>query len=326
MKKNISKHKEPVPIFFAVDDRYAPYLAVALSSLTENASPNFDYKVYVLIDKLSEENRLKLKREERKNLSIEFVDVKAKLDSVGRLLHLRDYYTQTTYYRFFIPDLFPQYKRGIYLDCDILVLSDISRLHTMDLGTNLLGAVTDEVITRIEVFGNYAEKVLGVPRHEYFNAGILVMNLEEMRKCDIENKFVDMIGKIRFSVAQDQDYLNVLCHGRIKYLPLGWNKTAFPDAIRNSELHIIHFKINWKPWHYDGVALGDEFWDYAARTDYYEDILTVKDTYTEADCARDAQQYENLVSLALSETEAAEGKYVDGYPVDLFAITEAYAV
>ena len=326
MKKTTIKNKEAVPIFFAVDDRYAPYLAVALSSLTENASPNFEYRVYVLIDRLSEENRQKLKREERKNLSIEFVDVKAKLDSVGRLLHLRDYYTQTTYYRFFIPDLFPQYKRGIYLDCDILVLGDISRLHTTDLGTNLLCAVQEEVMNRIDVFGKYVEAVLGTPREKYFNAGILVMNLEEMRKCNIEQKFVDLIQKVCFKVTQDQDYLNVLCHGRIKYLPLGWNKTAFPDAVRNSELHIIHFKINWKPWHYDGVSLGDEFWEYASRTEYYEEILAIKDSYTEADCARDSQQYANLVALAISETEAADGKYEEGFPVDFFAIPSPCAV
>lgn len=326
MKKMILKHKEPVPIFFAVDDRYAPYLAVALNSLSDNASPTFDYKVYVLIDKLSDENRRRLKTEERKNLSIEFVDVKAKLDSIGRLLHLRDYYTKTTYYRFFIPDLFPEYKRGIYLDCDILVLGDISRMYTIELGSNLLGAVTDEVITNIDVFGNYAEQVLGVTRQKYFNAGILAMNLEEMRRCDIENKFVDIISKVRFSVAQDQDYLNVLCHGRIKYLTLGWNKTAFPDTVRNSELHIIHFKINWKPWHYDGVALEKEFWDYASRTAYYEDILCEKASYTEADRARDAQQYANLVALAISETELADGKYKQGLPVDFFAIPEVCAV
>ena len=108
--------KPIIPIFFAVDDNYAPYLAVAMRSLIDNASPDHQYNIHILIDKLNEENTVNLCGMANDHVHVETVNVTSKLDELGDMLHLRDYYTKTTYYRFFIPALFPQYDRGIYLD------------------------------------------------------------------------------------------------------------------------------------------------------------------------------------------------------------------
>jgi lipopolysaccharide biosynthesis glycosyltransferase len=294
-----------IPIFFAVDDNYAPYLAVSMRSLIDNASPDYQYNIYILIDKLNEFNTTVLCNMATDNVSVETINVTKKLDALGDMLHLRDYYTKTTYYRFFIPALFPQYDRGLYLDCDIVVKGDISQLYNVSLGNNILAAAPEEVMLMVDVFGTYVEAVLEVPRNEYFSAGILVMNLEKMRRVALEEQFVDILGRRTFRVTQDQDYLNVLCRGDFLMLDSGWNKTACYDAPVDTPVNIIHYKINWKPWHYRGVRFEDDFWYYAEMTPYADMLYAMRDSYSAAQSANDQLQYENLVAQALSDTAKA---------------------
>ena len=297
--------KPMIPIFFAVDDNYAPYLAVSMRSLIDNASPDYQYNIYILIDKLNDFNTTVLCNMATDSVSVETINVTKKLDALGDMLHLRDYYTKTTYYRFFIPALFPQYERGLYLDCDIVVKGDISQLYNVPLGDNILAAAPEEVMLMVDVFGTYVEAVLEVPRNEYFSAGILVMNLEKMRRVALEEQFVDILGRRTFRVTQDQDYLNVLCRGDFLMLDSGWNKTACYDAPVDTPVNIIHYKINWKPWHYRGVRFEDDFWYYAEMTPYADMLYAMRDSYSAAQSANDQLQYENLVAQALSDTAKA---------------------
>ena len=298
--------RNTIPVFFAVDDIYAPYLAVALRSITENAKGSENIIAYILIEELSQTNRDKLLSLECEKLSIEFVPVSEKLQTMGVSLHLRDYYTAATYYRFFIPEMFPEYDKGLYLDCDITVTGDIAELFNTELGDNLIGAVTDEVITDIPIFTDYAQQFLGVEKQNYFNAGILVMNLKELRRINIEKALASLMERYEFTVAQDQDYLNILCSGRTKYLDQKWNKTAFPGCDRKKVPAIVHFKINWKPWHYKNVAFEEYFWRYAEKTPYYNQLLKQREKYSERERKRDASQYEGLKALAESEIKKAQ--------------------
>ena len=61
-----------IPIFFATDDNYVPYLAVAIKSLADNAHPKFNYIIHVLNTGLSKQNITKLKSFETSFLKIEF--------------------------------------------------------------------------------------------------------------------------------------------------------------------------------------------------------------------------------------------------------------
>ena len=298
-----TQQRKTVPIFFAVDDNYAPYLAVALESLKDNASDKYFYDINVLIEKISDRNRNVIEGMQEENIRITFCDVTEKVRSLCERLHLRDYYTRATYYRFFIPNMFPQYDKGLYLDCDIAITRDVADMYNTSLGNNLVGAISDEVITDIEIFGNYSEAVLGVPRNKYFNAGILVMNLHEMRKMRIEEVFASLLSVKTYSVAQDQDYLNVICYVKVKMLNILWNKTPMPYSDPNKIPYIAHYKINFKPWKYDGILYGDLFWKYAKRTPFYAELLAAKNNYTDGEKKRDDDQYNALEALAKKETE-----------------------
>lgn len=290
-----------VPIVFAVDDNYAPYLAVTLESIVAHASQNNYYSVYVLNSNLSEHIKNKLRVYQSNNMKIDFVNVTNNLDAISSKLYLRDYYTNTTYYRFFIPALFPQYDKVLYLDCDIIVLDDIANLYNTHLGRKYLGAVSEEVMTSIDVFGEYVEKGLDINRYKYFNAGILVMNLKALRNNFIEDKFIELLSHFKFEVTQDQDYLNVLCKGKVKLLNLGWNKTPINiQDFKNKNLKLVHYKMSWKPWCYDGVLYGDYFWEYAKNTNFYDYILEYKNNYNDDKKQKDKNSYERLKNLAIN--------------------------
>ena len=168
-----------IPVFFALDDAYIPFMAVTLQSIVENSSKANNYAIKILCTKVAEENKAKIRKYEKENIRIEFVDLNKQVDEIKNKLYTRNYYSNTTYYRMFIPELYPQYDKAIYIDSDTVVLTDIANLYNEDIGTNLLGAVPDGAVQAIDVFKEYVEKVIGVVDYNnYFNAGVLLMNLE----------------------------------------------------------------------------------------------------------------------------------------------------
>ena len=298
--------KEIIPIFFAVDDNYSKFLCVSLRSLIENSSDEYEYDVNVLIEEISDSNKADILAMQTENVRVKFVTVTEKLRAICKKLHMRDYYTKATYYRFFIPELFPTYGKGLYLDCDIVLNADAAELYHTELGNNYLAAIPEEFITDVEVFGLYSEKVLGVPRQVYFNAGILVMNLDVMRREGLKEQFAALLEKVTYRVAQDQDYLNVICYGKTVILNKTWNRTPMPYADLAEIPKIAHYKINFKPWKFDGIPYGEYFWKYAKNTDHYEELLDGKNNYSEENKLRDQKQYEALVRLTLSEIDEKE--------------------
>lgn len=282
MSQIIKNEKPVIPIFFASDDNYVPFLAVSIKSLLDNASKDYYYNIYILTEGISRANEERLKRYETENSEIVFVDLSSNIAKIRDRLSstLRDYYTESIFYRIFIAALYPEYSKAIYLDCDIVVLGDISEFYNIDLGDNILGAITDDVIATNEDFRNYAKYGIGVDYTKYFNSGVLVMNLDEYRKEKIQQRFVYLLIKHNFeTAAPDQDYLNVLCYDKVRYIDKSWDKMPVGDDY-DGALNLIHYNNFRKPWYYDDVPYGEYFWEYAKKTDYYEDILKIKSEFT----------------------------------------------
>ena len=301
----MSKYLKEIPIFFAVDDGYIPFLSVAISSLIENSSKEYKYTIRVLYTHVTEENKQKIKEYQCENVSIEFIDLSSYISKIKDKLYTRDYFSATTYYRLFLPELYPQYDKVLYLDSDIVVLGDISELYNTDLQDNLIAAAPDDVIQQIEVFKEYSELVVGVADYKtYFNAGILLMNLKALREFKFEEKFIYLLGTVKFSVAQDQDYLNRLCKGRVKLLSKNWNRMPVGGDVDNREkLRLIHYNLAFKPWHFENIVFQEYFWKYAKNTEFYDKILEIKENYSEEDKKRDSEGDKRLRALAKKENE-----------------------
>ena len=300
MKENLNT----IPIFFTVDDKYVPFLAVALQSLIENSSEKNYYLIKILYTSITEENQEKIKKYEKGNVNIEFVDLNYYINKIKNKLYTRDYYSVTTYFRLFIPNLYPQYNKALYLDCDIVLLADVAELYNIDMGDNLVAAAPDDVIQKIEVFQEYVEKVVGVADYRnYFNAGVLLMNLDELRKFDFQEKFLYSLEKIKFAVAQDQDYLNRLCKGRVKIISNVWDKMPISNDTDTNDLKLIHYNLAFKPWHFEDILYKEYFWKYAKKTEFFDEIIKIRDNYTEEDRFNDKEGDKKLRKLAQKESD-----------------------
>ena len=160
--KGVHKMNREIPVFFTIDNSYAPYLAVALNSAIKNANPDRKYKAIILHEGLTQENIDKIKAFETDNFKIDIQTMQANFESLDDRMSNRlrcDYFTLTIYFRLFIPELYPQYDKALYLDGDIVILSDIADLYNIDIGDNLVGGATDEVIQSSEAFKEYCIKL-----------------------------------------------------------------------------------------------------------------------------------------------------------------------
>ena len=287
--------KKTVPVFFACNDAYAPYLDVAVISLISHTSKENDYRITILKNDVSEKNQAILKRHETENVSIEFFDVEDLLRPVKEKLPEMFYFSVAAYFRFFIETAFPQYDKVIYLDSDVILLSDIADLYDTDLGDDLVGAVYEQNTDRASMFTEYVENIIGIPRDTYFNSGVMVMNLKKIREYQVQNRFLSMLTQYHFDcLAPDQEYLNVICHGRVKYLPTGWNKHSFPEP-PEGKLHLCHFALSNKPWHYEDTVNGEYFWEYAKHSEFYDFLADGLKNFSDLDKKRDRDAFAELV-------------------------------
>lgn len=299
------KKERTIPIFFAIDDNYIPFLAVALQSLIEHSSKENNYEIKVLYTYVSEEGKKSINKYKRENVNIEFVNVNSYIKEIEEKLYTRDYFSKTTYYRLFIPELYPEYDKALYLDSDIVILSDIADLYNIDMGDNLIAATSDEAVSNIKAFQEYVEKVVGVIDYKkYFNAGVLLMNLKELREFKFQEKFLYLLGTVKYAVAQDQDYLNRLCKGRVKIIDGSWDKMPVGGRLlKKEELNLIHYNLVSKPWHFDGIVYEEYFWEYAGKTEFLEKIKEIKANYTEEERVAAMQTGDQLIELAQKEAD-----------------------
>ena len=295
-------YKTTVPIFYAADDNYAPYLAVSVASLLENSCGDNFYDIHILTSPMSEENKSKIAALEGVNSKITFEDMGERIKSIADKVSIRDYYSISTYFRIFIAEMFPEYDKAIYIDADTVVIDDIEKLYSTDIGDCLVGGMPENVML-MDVFSRYSSIVLGIPNTEYFNAGIILMNLNEFRKTKMEKRFIELLSRRKFPVAQDQDYLNLLCHGRVHYFPVEWNLDPV-DIYKDKKPHIIHYKMHRRPWYYDGVNFGEHFWKYTEKSGYHDSIVSKKSARTDADAVKDTEVMQSLCDLAEREIAA----------------------
>ncbi len=308
MEKTTQKN---IPIFFASDDAYIPFLAVTLQSLEQNADRNYHYDIKILnTDNISVENKSKVLAEYSRDVfDIESVDVSPYVEKISTKLHTRDYYSKSTYYRLFIPTMYPELDKALYLDCDIVVNDSISKLYETEIGDNYIGAIPDQSVKYLsDEFKDYVENRVGVEKYDkYFNAGILVMNLKKLREIGFEEIFIELLSQIKFNVAQDQDYLNVICKGHITFIDETWNQMPLPVEIeRPAKPKLIHYNLSFKPWRLDGILFEEIFWNYARKTCFIYDILETKRSYTREMQENTERQTVKLMQLTKEQAEETE--------------------
>lgn len=294
-KPAFSEHN--VAIALASNDYFIPYCATLLHSLAMHANPQKNYDILLLSQDVSEINvkRLQALLHPWTNISLRVIDPSVLIDQYT--FFVRGHFSKETYYRLVLPELLPHYDKILYLDSDMIVKRDVAELYEESVDGELLAACLDADTAGLyngyqKDRKKYTDEVLKLKEpYTYFQAGVLLLNLEEFRKTYTTKQILD------FAVSEDwqlldQDILNKLCEGRVKFLNMNWNVMVDYAGVRISEIiplaprnlnlmyhearknpYIIHYAGAQKPWFEPAMDFGDEFWKYARDTVYYEIML-----------------------------------------------------
>ncbi|TPF85532.1 glycosyltransferase [Bifidobacterium sp. UTCIF-37] len=291
--------RDVVPVIFAADDNYVPMLTTTIYSMLANANPERFYDVIVLERDISEQNKQNITQflAEFPNAEIRFYDVSRAMAGY-ELTTSNAHISVETYYRFIIQDALPFYSKILYLDSDLVVNADIAELYDTPLGDCALGAVRD-----LDFLGNlnmkdgkrleYVDSKLHMKQpFDYFQAGVLVMNLDRMRDIHTVPEWLDIASRPGF-IYNDQDILNMECEGDVTYLPYDWNvmhdcagrvhgvfdfaPAAVYQAYLESRKHpkIVHYAGFDKPWKNPWCDFGPLYWSYARKTPFSLQTMAV---------------------------------------------------
>ncbi len=293
-----------IPIFFTIDDKFTFYLDCAVRSIMDNASRDYCYKFIVLHENLPESHIAQIQSAVKPPFEIEFVHMEEGFAGITDRVENRlrcDFFSLSIYFRIFIADLFPEYDKGVYIDSDVILPGDISELYHTDLSGNIIAACPDFSIMNVPVLTNYVEQVVGIPKSEYINSGILVMDLKMMRDLRFSEHFLNLLNTYHFgTVAPDQDYINAMCRGKIRFLDECWDTMPPLEGERPlvKEPKLIHFNLFQKPWCYDNIAYEDYFWKYAKQSPFYQDILDFKANYSDEQKKSDQEALDRMMVQA----------------------------
>ena len=211
-----------IPIFLTIDNNFAKYASTAIASLIDHSNKENNYIINIIYEDLTIENEDRLKSLETSNCKIKCIkmdDVLNELDDSYSHKLRADIFTLTIYFRIFLPRMFPEYDKGIYIDSDVILNDDIANLYNIDLEDNLIGAIKDESVSDVEVLANYIENAVGIDRYSYINSGVLLLNMKKLREVKFAEHFLYLLKKYNFdTIAPDQDYINAMCKGNIKFI------------------------------------------------------------------------------------------------------------
>lgn len=294
------------PIFYTISNDFVPYAAVSLQSLISYASPHRDYQVIFIHEDLTAQSKAILASLVPDHIQVDFYqigpDLLEGIDNRPENFLRADFYTPAIFYRLFIANLFPQFDRALYIDADTVWADCPDKLLDTPLDDYLMAAAPDHSIEHVAPMLAYIKGSIGVLPADYINSGVLVLNLAQMRTIKFQEQLLSLIDQYHFDcIAPDQDYLNGLGQGKIKYLaeinnamPKDWQYVD--EMVANPRL--VHYNLFYKPWHFDQVMYEDYFWRAAKLTPFYEQLLQQRTQYSEQARQSDHEKLDRLMDKA----------------------------
>jgi lipopolysaccharide biosynthesis glycosyltransferase len=228
------------------DNGFAQHTGVMLASLiSNNLDCSFDVYILVPMD-FSEENASKVVASFQGNRdAIRFIQVP---DDLVKDLKIDGHVTRATYLRLCIGALLPTtLDRVLYLDSDIVIRGDITKLYHTDLLGFPFGAVPDPVC---DTDKNIRAKISLDATAHYFNGGVLLIDLPRWRSFDIEARAISYCRSNADAITYwDQCALNHVVNGQFYLLDEKWNFQSKSSMRHLKSALIIHFTGAIKPWH-----------------------------------------------------------------------------
>lgn len=259
-------------IVFAADNNFATPLKVAVFSyLRSNPEPTI---IHVIQEELSRRHICDLEKlvlhfhPEKDGSKVVVHSVPKEVSFASR--ESCTVTAKATCYRYLIPNLLKECSRVLYLDCDLMLRGNLRELFSWDLEQKCLAGCRDGHVAigdwGREIFDKY-----GVD--DYINAGVLLLNLDQLRKEGVVGDFLRLDAENHFPY-RDQDVINIATQGRRSVLPGVYNVTSSDGEVKGA--FICHFTGEAKPWYYPERGCYCREWE-EARLDCFN-ILGIRAT------------------------------------------------
>lgn len=260
-----------ITIVIVTDEHYVMMLAALLKSIEISHRSSEQIKIYVVEDGVRPESKRCIQETiTSPRMQLRWIALADALPPGIKLPADHTSFPLIAYMRLFIGYFLPEgTEKAIFLDVDMLVLTDISRLWNIDLGHHIMAAVQDPLLL---TFSNHwggvkNYKQLGFSADTlYFNSGMLMINVQQWAKENIAQQVIDVVNQNkRFANYPDQYGLNLVLANRWLKLDNRWNYFAsglLPDP------YIVHFTTR-KPFYRSynkNAAYQRLFYRYLAQT------------------------------------------------------------
>ena len=199
--------------------------------------------------------------------NITFIEID---DNRYKKAYTNRYLTKNAFFRLSLGELLPNLKKIIYLDADTICLKDLSNLYNL----NFMGKI---FLARINTFKNENDNFT-------VNTGVLLLNLDGMRKMKIEKKVLTLLNNgYRHPIFHDQAIINTFFKNYIGFLPPEYNSFSFNfNKVKEKKILFgrlydfdsLYFSFKF-PYiiHYPGIPdlkiYNEEDWYYFARKSKY---------------------------------------------------------
>lgn len=296
-----------VRIFSCCNNNYVPYLSTLINSINRNVTMEYDYEIIIAGFDISDRSIQKiLSMDLQSNVNVIF----RKIENEEMIINSSKWnfgrWSKELYITILAPYIFKEYDKIIYMDCDVINLFDLAYLYNKEIGDNLVAASRMLGRCCMENNGFGTRQVLDYEKDKkisqlgnYFNNGIMLLNLKALRKEYSLKKLLNIISENEFELL-DQDCINYLCKDRVLYVEAGWNWYPYTQKEFENVIDLcpskyksyfwegfkiqrnIHFTIPVKPWlepmgiYSDCSSL---FWDNAIETPFYKDIIKRMNMY-----------------------------------------------
>ncbi len=259
-----------ITIISVCDNHYMIMLAALLKSIEKNhhSSEKIDY--YIVEDEISSKNKqMLLDSTNKEMINIKWLKMSEITPKEFKLPLDYSSFPLNIYIRLFIPHFIPvQIEKAIYLDVDIIVLEDISKLWETNIGNKVIAGVVDRSgLVSNEWLGIKNYKDLGIsPDAKYYNSGLLLIDPQKWRQLNITQKVIKCIhDNITFADFPDQYGLNVVFADQWFELDPRWNSQAMLAIEKPFIIHFTGRKPFYKSYNYNS-SYRDHFYEYLKQT------------------------------------------------------------
>ena len=242
----------------------------------------------------------------KKNVKVNFIDVsqicvekQQYFDLFKKTNNVTSNHNLVAFYSIFIPEFFAKYEKVLYLDADLVILSDVAELYKQDLHDNVLGGILDfqiisaaksNAICRNTRLDTYFSDILKLDYTKYVNTGVFLVNVTKMKNMNFLDKALNLI-KTTPIFYPDQNVYNTICNDSVEILSPKWNYQSIFDnraflKVSGENTYQDYFSDFTVPniLHYASKQKIPDlksffevmFWKYARKTPYYEALLDMR--------------------------------------------------